>query len=83
MAATREDVDRWIQTAKENGSKFIISVCDTYDYDDYPVYCKDEKELAEQHAEHNGKNMQSVNEIIVIKDGKSFEDCNLNRALSL
>jgi len=45
MAATREDVDRWIKAAKVNGFKYIISACDTFDWDDYPVYCKSEEGL--------------------------------------
>ncbi len=81
MAATREDVDRWIETAKSNKSMYILSVCDTFDYDDYPVYCKDKKELIEEYSDHHGKNMQRVNEIIRINaDGSVNENLNLNNA---
>ena len=66
MAATRQDVDRWIETAKEKGATHIVSVCDTFDYDDYPVYCMNEKELKEAKDSHNGQNMQRINEVITI-----------------
>jgi hypothetical protein len=79
MAATREDVDRWIETAKAHGSKFIISVCDTFDYDDYPVYCDDINELREEYKGHHGVNMQIVNEIIRLNDnGTVDENLNIN-----
>lgn len=68
MAATREDVDRWIKTAKERGAKYIISVCDTFDYDDYPVYVMPEENLEERKKDFNGVNMQRINEIITIHD---------------
>lgn len=74
MAATREDVDRWIETAKKEGNKFIISVCDTFDWDDYPVYCKDEGELAKKKPEYNGVNMQKINEVIRINDDGSVTE---------
>ena len=68
MAASRTDVDRWIETAKENGSRFIISVCDTFDYDDYPVYCENTEELMEKYPEFDGVNMQRINEVIWIDE---------------
>lgn len=66
MAASQEDIQRWIKTAKENGDKFIISVNDTFDYEDYPVYCKDEQMLEDKRPEFDGVNMQRINEIINI-----------------
>ena len=75
MAASRADVDRWIETAKEEEMKYIISVCDTWDYDDYPVYCQNVKELDEKYPEFDGVNMQRINEIIFINDdGEAVEN---------
>jgi hypothetical protein len=45
MTVNKDDFDRWIKTAIKKKCEFIISVCDTFDYDDYPVYCKDKNEL--------------------------------------
>ena len=78
MAATREDVNRWIDYAKKEGYPFIISVCDTYDYDDYPIYCKNSEEVFKQWNNHNGQNMQKVNEIIRIDEEGSVVTENLN-----
>jgi len=79
MAASRSDVDRWIDSAKKQHSKFIISVCDTFDWDDYPVYCKDIDELLKEHENHNGVNMQRINEVIMInEDGTVKENLHIN-----
>lgn len=78
MAASRTDVDRWIKTAIQQKCSYIISVCDTYDYDDYPVYCKDLSEVHEKSNRYNGTNMQRINEIIRInQDGSVVENLNL------
>lgn len=78
MAATREEVDGWIKEAKENSIGYIISVCDTFDFDDYPVFCKGIKELDEKFVFYDGVNMQKVNEIIRINaDGSVDENLNL------
>lgn len=79
MAATRQDIDRWIKTAKEKKDEYIISVCDTWDYDDYPVYCKDLESLKKSYSLYNGENMQSVNEIIRIKNGVVTENLNIRQ----
>lgn len=69
MAATAEDVNRWKQKAIIKGSRYLVSVCDTFDYDDYPVYCKDEEELEEAKAKYDGSNMQRINEVIDMEEG--------------
>jgi sugar phosphate isomerase/epimerase len=68
MAASREDVDRWIRTAKKMGAKHIISVCDTFDWDDYPVYVMPDENLEERKKDYNGVDMQRINEIITINE---------------
>jgi len=80
MAASREDVDRWIQLAKDTKHKYIISVCDTFDWDDYPVLCKTKKDLQKQFPKYNGENMQRVNEIIRINpDGSVDENLSISK----
>lgn len=75
MAATREDVDRWIKTAKEKGATHIISVCDTFDWDDYPVYVMPGENIEERKSEYDRKDMQKINEVITIHlDGTVEEE---------
>jgi hypothetical protein len=67
MAATREDVDRWIRTAKEMGASHIISVVDTFDWDDYLVYVMPNQSLEQMKKGYDGVNMQRINEVITVK----------------
>lgn len=74
MAATRQDVDRWIEYAKREKYKYILSVCDTWDWDDYPVYCKNLSELRDEIKTYDGKNMQTINEVIEINGDEVTEN---------
>ena len=74
MTASRKDVDNWINTAKTKECKYIISVCDTFDYEDYPVYIQDMNELILSIDKYAGVNMQKINEIIKINDDGSVTE---------
>jgi hypothetical protein len=74
MAVSREQVNGWILRAKEQGAKYIISVCDTFDYDDYPVFCKNEQELEEKKNHYRSADMQRINEVITINDDGSVNE---------
>jgi len=74
MAASREEVNGWILKAKKEGFKYIISVCDTFDYDDYPVYCKNGNELAAKKIYYSEADMQRINEVITINDDGSVKE---------
>ncbi len=54
------DLDKWVAEAVENGSSHIIVVCDTFEYDDYPVYVKAGEDLREARFKYDGRNMQMV-----------------------
>lgn len=63
MAASREDIKRWLETAKEKGATHVVVVCDTFDWDDYPVYVmpgEDARKIAEA---NNGPNMTKLMEV--------------------
>jgi len=66
MTATTEDIKRWREYAKGLGATHIISVCDTFDHDDYPVYVMPNEDVSVRAAKYNGQNMQRINEIIEI-----------------
>ncbi len=63
MAATKEEIRNWLEKAKLNKYKYLLVVCDTYDYDDYPIYCEDAQKCRDSYEEHDGKNMQRVMEV--------------------
>jgi hypothetical protein len=79
MAASRKDMDRWISTARERGDEYIISVCDTFDWDDYPVYCEDKEAVRRKRVDVDGVNMQTINEVIrVPKKKPAIENLSIN-----
>lgn len=66
MAASYEDVEGWKETAKEMGATHIISVCDTFDYDDYPIYVMPEEDISARARGITMESMQRINEIIEV-----------------
>jgi hypothetical protein len=48
----------------------MIVVCDTYDYEDYPVYVKPGEDACEKVKEYNGPNMQRVMEVYSLTSPK-------------
>lgn len=73
MAATRDDVDRWIRTAIDMGATHIISVVDTFEWDDYPVYVMPGESLTEKKKKYDNINMQKINEVIELPKFKKGE----------
>lgn len=63
MAASREDIRLWFDRAKNDGATHMIVVCDTYDWDDYPVLVYPGENVREAYDSHNGRNMQKVMEV--------------------
>ena len=45
----------------------MIVVCDTYDWDDYPVYVMPTEDAQKKYSEYNGPNMQKVMEVYNLK----------------
>lgn len=63
MAATRDDIEGWLVRGKREGATHVIVVCDTFDWDDYPVYVQSGEQVQEKMEEYNGKNMQKIMEV--------------------
>ena len=67
MAATREDIERWLYEGKDEKATQMIVVCDTYDWEDYPVYVSVRENVREIYSAYNGKEMQRVVEVYSYK----------------
>jgi len=78
MIANRETVDLWIKAAKSTKSEYIISIWDTFDMGDYPVFCKNKSVLIEKLKQYNDNNMERINEIIHIDGETVIEDLNIH-----
>ncbi len=60
----------WIKEGNRIKAKYVISVCDTFSYEDYPVYVSEKENLDDVIAKYDGMNMQIVNEVITLKGKK-------------
>lgn len=60
---TRDEIKIWLQRAQEAGATHMIVVCDTYDYDDYPVHILPGQDVHHEIEKRNGKNMQKIMEV--------------------
>lgn len=59
MSATRQNLEKWYSRGKEQKSEYLIVVCDTFSYEDYPVFSSKEN-FKEKFRNHDGFNMQKI-----------------------
>lgn len=62
-AAARKTLERWFKRGLEQGATHFIVVCDTFDYEDYPVYVSPSENVHQKAKEYDGPNMQKVMEV--------------------
>lgn len=61
-AASR--IIEWVKAGtKRKSYTHVLIVCDTFDYEDYPVYVTDAQDVREIAAAHNGPNMTKLMEV--------------------
>lgn len=63
MAADRKQIREWLQRAKKDDATHLVVVCDTFDYENYPVYVYRDEDVREVAARYDNKNMQRVAEV--------------------
>lgn len=63
MGTTKEDIRGWLKYGQEQGATHMIVVCDTFDWEDYPVYVMPTDDVHQKFASYNGPNMQKVMEV--------------------
>lgn len=64
MSVSLKEFNEWKEQGKAMGATHMISVCDTFDYGDYPVFVTGEKELQEKEKYYRSASMQRINEIV-------------------
>lgn len=62
MATTQDDIRRWLKEAKKDKATHVVVVCDTFDWEDYPVSVKKGQDVQKVIADHS-KDMQKVMEV--------------------
>ena len=69
MSTTKEDIQRWLEHGKTVGATHMLVVCDTYDYEDYPVYIYP----LEKKSEHNETDVNKAVRIYNVNMQKVME----------
>jgi hypothetical protein len=64
LASLDDRTRSWIKRARKEKAAYIISVCDTFSYGDYPVFVGVTENLEKRKKEYDGVNMQRINEVI-------------------
>lgn len=62
MGITANDIRQWIEDGIEKQAEFLIVACDTFYYENYPVYCS-LKEVEEKYKSISTGNMSRVDEV--------------------
>ena len=62
MSISKSMIRTWLKREKAAEADYMFIVCDTFDYENYPVYVSKEK-FKENYDRYNGRNKQKIIEI--------------------
>ena len=72
--ADKEDWKRWYKEAKQQKATHVVIVCDTFEWEDFPVYVLPGQNAEKVRADHHGTNMQKVMDLFTIKQLKDLTE---------
>lgn len=74
MATTQQTIRDWIDRpnyssyyAQFKDATHMLVVCDTFDWEDYPVFVMPDHDVKTEYNKYNGPNMQKVMEVYNLK----------------
>jgi len=67
MPATRDEIAAWFDRGVALGATHMIVVCDTFSYEDYPVFVKPEEDVRARETEFAEQSMQKIMEVYDLK----------------
>ena len=70
---TKEEISRWFDIGVQKNATYMIVVCDTFDWEDYPVYITQEQNVHDIYKMYNNENMQKVMEVYNLNMDKEFQ----------
>jgi hypothetical protein len=86
---SKDEIRSWLERGRRKGMRWVIVVCDSFDYEDYPVYVENNSAAFwNTYDGHDGKNMQRIMEVYDLGEnydlGFALEDqLDMYRAQSL
>jgi hypothetical protein len=80
MAATKGEISKWFDEGVAKNARYMIICCDTFDYDDYPVFANTDNDCMMSY--HNPGKMQRVMEVYDLQSDKA-EQMSEGRAMRL
>lgn len=81
MGTSKFMIELWLKREKAAEADYMFVVCDTFDYEDYPVYVSKE-EFKENYERYNNRDMQKIMEIYDLHKDID-EQLNSNRAWTI
>lgn len=63
MGTGHTEIRGWLERGKAKGASHVIVVCDTFDWEDYPVFVMPTEDVREIEKQNNGPNMTKVMEV--------------------
>jgi hypothetical protein len=63
MTTEKSDIDKWFERGIEYGDRWMLIVCDMFDYEHYPVFIKENSNFWEIYDEYNEINAQKIMEV--------------------
>lgn len=74
---TKEEISGWFDRGIREGATHLVVVCDTFDWDDYPVFCNNDDEVRKR--VYSPGEMQKVMEVYDLRQSKA-EQMNEHRS---
>lgn len=72
MSTSRDEIRSWLERAKNLGATHMIVVCDTFDWEDYPVNVMPGEDVRKREKECQ-RDMQKVMEVYSLTGKYSIE----------
>jgi hypothetical protein len=60
---TLTEISDWVVNGKRDKHTHLLVVCDTFDWEDYPVYADGDEDCKAKYKHYNGNDMQRVMEV--------------------
>lgn len=68
---SKEEIALWFDRGVAEEATHLIVVCDTFDWEDYPVFVSKDQNVKEEVDKFKGKDMQKVMEVYDLSKDKN------------